>query len=148
MTENIIFVTILCCLGYLFLRILIELRIKLYCSKKEYKIYKREINFVQRYFVFWIKNNSRIKYLKSENRHINYPAIMSVYFYTHFANFISVIIILAIDILVALDVLATKCAEICTVVFLSEILLSFVVLALIENYEHRNYHKKRHHRKR
>ena len=147
MPKDILYMTIFCFVGYLILRILIGLNVKLYCSKKEYKIYKHETNLMQRFFLFWVKKNSRVKYLKSENRYINYPVIMSVYFYINLTNFISTIIVFIIEVLVSIDVLATNYAELGACVFLIETLLSFVIFALVVNYEHRNYHIKRQRRR-
>lgn len=143
MTKDIIYITIFCFVGYLILRILIGLNVKLYLSKKEYKIYKRETNFVQRFFLYWIKKKSHTKFLKSENRYVCYPVIMSVYFYINLINFILTIIFFFVDILVCTNVITTKYAGIGACVFLIEILLSYAILALLVNYEHRNYHKKR-----
>ena len=141
-----ILLTIFSIIGYLFSRGFIELCVINYLSKKEYRVYKKQTTFQQRYWLIWLKRNVVVKYLKSERRSINYPAIMSVYFYTHITLFISLAITLLIVFLVCLGFLNLVYAEVMLPIYLTEIILSFVIYSLIENYAHRNYHQKRHKR--
>ena len=141
-----ILLTIFSIIGYLFSRGFIELCVINYLSKKEYRVYKKQTTFQQRYWLIWLKRNVVVKYLKSERRSINYPAIMSVYFYTHITLFISLAITLLIVILVYFGFLGMIYAEAILPIYLTEVILTFVIYSFIENYVHRNYHQKRHKR--
>ena len=138
--------TIMSIIGYLFSRGFIEVCVITYFSKKGYKAYKKQTNIQQRYWLTWIKKNATVKYLKSERRRIDYPTIMSVYFYTHIFLFISLAITLLIVTSVRLGVLDMVCAEVMITVYSAEVLLSFVIYYFIEISVNRNYHKKRHKR--
>lgn len=143
MNTTMLILSIISIISYFFSRGFIELGVITYFSKKGYKAYKKQTNIHQRYWLTWLKKNSKFKYLKSEKKSVNYPSIMSVYFYTHITVFISLVITLLIVILVYSGFLDMVCAEVMLPVFLTEVLLSFVIYYLIENYEHRNYHQKR-----
>lgn len=130
-------------IGYIISRGFIELGVITYFRRKGYKSYKKQATFAQRYWLTWMKKNARVKYLKSEKRNIDYPTIMTVYFYTHNVMFSSLIIILLLVSLVLVDVLDMKYAEIAITLYLIEIILSFVTYYFIVTYEHRKFHRKR-----
>lgn len=146
MNTNMLILTIMSIIGYLISRGFIELWVFTYFSKKRYNAYKKQTNIQQRYWLTWLKKNVSVKYLKSERRYINYPVIMSVYYYTHITVFISLAITLLIVILVCFGFLDMVCAEVMIPVYLTEVILSFVIYFFIGNYEHHNYHKKRYKR--
>ena len=146
MNTTMILLSIFSIIGYLFSRGFIELFVSTFLSKKEYKTYKNQTKFLQRYWLTWLKRNVAGKYVKSERRNVNFPAIMSVFFYTHITLFISLAITIFIVFSVCFGFLDMVYAEVMLLVYLTEVILSFVIYSFAENHVHRKYHQKRHKR--
>lgn len=92
---------------------------------------------MQRYWLTWLLKNSESRYLRSERRRIDYPAIMAVYFYVNIVLFASLIFTVGIVLLEIVGVLNMSCAEKALTAYLIGILLSFVVYFFVEAYERR-----------
>ena len=140
MSNGIIIVLII---SYIISRGFIELFVITYFSKNTYKSYKKQTNFLQRYWLIWIAKNSCVKYLKSERRYINYPIVMAVLFYTNIILFLSLIIVFLLVFLGNIDVLDMKYSELGILIYIVEIIISFGIYAFLENYVHNEYHRKR-----
>ena len=144
MTTNMIIFLIIAWIATFASRCFIELGVFTYFSKKQYKRYKKDIGFWDRYFLITIKKTAHSQYIKSEKRRINYKLIFNVYFYTHICLIASLLANTIICTLVELALMDTQIAVITLTADLFFVLISFFVYALLEGYEHKEYHRKRH----
>ena len=143
MNRTMLTLTVLAVVGYLISRAYIEICVISYFPKGKYRLYEKQTGFMQRYWLTWLLKNSESRYLRSERRRIDYPAIMAVYFYVNIVLFASLIFTVGIVLLEIVGVLNMSCAEKALTAYLIGILLSFVVYFFVEAYEHREYHRKR-----
>ena len=112
-------------------------------SKGQYKKYKRESGFWERYFIVSTQRYVKDRYSKSEKRVINYTSIVKVLFYLNILlHLVFVIHFFGVLIFGFIDINDAIVGSISLIYFLM-ILLCFIIFALIEQYEKRNYHKKR-----
>ena len=112
-------------------------------SKGQYKKYKRESGFLERYFIVSTQRYVKDRYSKSEKRVINYTSIVKVLFYLNILlHLVFVIHFFGVLIFGFIDINDAIVGSISLIYFLM-ILLCFIIFALIEQYEKRNYHKKR-----
>ena len=80
--------------------------------------------------------------LESGKRIVNYSMIISVYSVTHATLFFSLIALIAIAFAFYLDLISERVVGIAIAAYFIEIILSFAVYALVNNYEHYNYHRR------
>jgi hypothetical protein len=143
MKDNAIVLLLFCIVGYLFSRAFIEIAIYALLTPKKYKKYKKKTTLNQRYWIIGVKTFFPVKYVKSENRMINYPMIMSVYSSVHATMFVSLMAVFAIAILSYVNLINEKGLVVVIVIYLIEIIASFGIYACVNNYEHYNYHRRR-----
>ena len=112
-------------------------------SKGQYKKYKRESGFWERYFIVSTQRYVKDRYSKSEKRVINYTSMVKVLFYLNILlHLVFVIHFFGVLIFGFIDINDAIVGSISLIYFLM-ILLCFIIFALIEQYEKLNYHKKR-----
>lgn len=143
MKDNAIVLLLFCIVGYLFSRAFIEIAIYVLLTSKKYKKYKEKTTLNQRYWIIGVKTFFPVKYVKSENRMINYPMIISVYSSVHATMFVSLMVVFAIAILSHINVINEKNLAVAILIYLIEIITSFGIYACVNNYEHYNYHRRR-----
>ena len=112
-------------------------------SKGQYKKYKRESGFWERYFIVSTQRYIKDRYSKSEKRVIKYTIMVKVLFYINILLHLAFVIhFFGVLIFGFIDINDVIVGYISLIYFLI-ILLVFWVYAIMNQYEQREYHRKR-----
>jgi len=136
--------SVLMIIGYIVIRVYIELVIRYnYFSKNERKKYRKTVSLLNKFWLTWIENHSKVKYSKSERKYINYPLIISTY---KMMNITMLIFLIGVELTVVMsfiNIFQTRYAYVVLTGYSLCILLCFVILSFIEGYKRTEYHRKR-----